>query len=282
MVSKAQQIARARLAQKMCYDRKIVTYPPTGCISQALSRYKNPCVAFSGGKASLVVLHMVLQYKSNIPVVFNDTGVEHPKTLEYINKIADDWGLNLIITKPKMTFWQVVEKYGFPGLRGSKFEKADPSRGKKNKQHPKCCDILKRDPMVEAIDKYGFDLAFEGIQAAESRMRFLWVAERGQFSYNKHWHITKCYPIAFWTSEDVMKYIQKYRLPLNPIYKMGFDRTGCLPCTANIKWKQQLARANPKLLNLILEKMGAPGLLKWLELSGTRGVGGSTPCSSTA
>jgi 3'-phosphoadenosine 5'-phosphosulfate sulfotransferase (PAPS reductase)/FAD synthetase len=282
MVSPAQQRARADLALKMCDDAGIVTWSPDACVSYALRKYKNPCVCFSGGKASLAVLHMVKRCKGDVPVVFNDTGVEHPATVEYVKQIADLWHLDLIITKPDMTFWEIVDRYGFPGIRASKKEKADPSRGKKNRQHPKCCDILKRDPMVKIIRKYGFDLAFLGIQACESRNRFLWIAQRGQFSYNKHWGITKCYPIAFWTDQDLMDYIKRYNLPLNPVYKMGFDRTGCLPCTANLKWREQLARANPKLLNYILQKKGTPGLLKWLELKGSGPRDGEPKCTSYA
>jgi len=91
---------------------------------------------------------------------------------------------------------------------------------------------------------------------------------------------TKCHPIAFWTDEDVANYIKKHGLPVNPIYKMGFERTGCLPCTTNIKWREQLARANPNLLNYILKKRGTPGLLEYLELT-TPGDGYS-PCRNLA
>lgn len=45
--------------------------------------------AFSGGKDSLVVLHLALQVEPNLPVVFFDSGLEFPETHDYLNLIAD-------------------------------------------------------------------------------------------------------------------------------------------------------------------------------------------------
>lgn len=52
-------------------------------------------LAFSGGKDSLVALHLTLQIEPNIPVVFFDSGLEYPETYTYITALADTWNLNL-------------------------------------------------------------------------------------------------------------------------------------------------------------------------------------------
>ena len=52
-------------------------------------------LAFSGGKDSLVALHLTLQVEPNIPVVFFDSGLEYPETYSYITALADSWNLNL-------------------------------------------------------------------------------------------------------------------------------------------------------------------------------------------
>lgn len=46
-------------------------------------------LAFSGGKDSLVCLHLALQAEPNLPVVFFDSGLEYPETLDYLDQIAE-------------------------------------------------------------------------------------------------------------------------------------------------------------------------------------------------
>jgi phosphoadenosine phosphosulfate reductase len=49
-------------------------------------------VAFSGGKDSLVVLHLALQADPSVPVAFFDSGLEFPETYDFIGQLARDWG----------------------------------------------------------------------------------------------------------------------------------------------------------------------------------------------
>lgn len=66
-------------------------------------------VSFSGGKDSTVLLDLVRQDYPNVPAVFVDTGLEYPEIRQFI-KIFD----NVEWLKPKMTFKQVIKKYGYP------------------------------------------------------------------------------------------------------------------------------------------------------------------------
>lgn len=68
-------------------------------------------LSFSGGKDSTVLGHIireVCRYK-NIPFVFVDVPTQYPELKEFA-KTFD----NLVILKPKISFAQVCEKYGFP------------------------------------------------------------------------------------------------------------------------------------------------------------------------
>jgi hypothetical protein len=71
---------------------------------------KNGCyVSFSGGKDSTVLLHIVRELYPNIEAVFVDTGLEYPQLRSFV-KTFD----NVIWLKPKMTFVEVIKKYGYP------------------------------------------------------------------------------------------------------------------------------------------------------------------------
>ena len=68
-------------------------------------------VSFSGGKDSTVLLDIVrnkMGYKE-IPAVFVDVPTQYPELKEFAKKFD-----NVEILKPKISFMQVCEQYGFP------------------------------------------------------------------------------------------------------------------------------------------------------------------------
>ena len=66
-------------------------------------------VAFSGGKDSTVLLHLVRRMYPEVPAVFTDTGLEFPEIRAFVKTVDNvEW------LKPKMNFRDVLVKYGFP------------------------------------------------------------------------------------------------------------------------------------------------------------------------
>ena len=68
-------------------------------------------LSFSGGKDSTVLGHIireVCRYK-NIPFVFVDVPTQYPELKQFAQTFD-----NLVILKPKISFAEVCEKYGFP------------------------------------------------------------------------------------------------------------------------------------------------------------------------
>lgn len=204
----------------------------------------NVAVAFSGGKDSEVVLWLCLQVNPNVPVVFNNTGVEYPETIKLVSTIAESWNLNIIITHPEKTFWQCVEQYGFP---------QQTKRGglKYKNNRPYCCYYLKEKPMLKAIRANGWLGYFTGETASESYNRMIWAKKKGTCIHLKKEGVCKIKPILWWTEDEVWNFINKNALPVNEVYSKGSVRTGCMPCTAYKAWEERMQRVTPKMYEIV-------------------------------
>jgi len=200
-------------------------------IEAVLSKHKYPVVAFSGGKDSTVVLDLVRKIDSDVPAVFCNTGVEAKTTYEYIKRVD-----NVINLKPRKTYWQCVDEYGFPEMKGKSTQRVNA-----------CCEWLKDKPMKEFIKKENVDLVFTGITMGESRQRMMFLKHYGEYMYVKSWKVWKCHPISTWTEKDVWDYIKSNNLDYNKGYDKDMVRCGCQPCTAYCSWSKRLPKENWKM-----------------------------------
>lgn len=65
-------------------------------------------VSFSGGKDSTVLVNLVHRLFPQVPLVFANTGLEYPE----IQALAKKMGAEFV--RPKMSFSEVISKYGYP------------------------------------------------------------------------------------------------------------------------------------------------------------------------
>jgi len=209
-------------------------------------------VAFSGGKDSTVLLHLVRSLYPDAVAVFSNTTNEFVEILEFIRKIP-----NIITVHPKMTFNETVKKFGFPlvskkvarmitDLRENKpttFNTRNlyltgfnskgvytPSFKLAAKWHSlidvkfditsKCCDILKKEPLHRFEKESGL-FPIIGTQANEGGYRkSSWVKE-GCNIINKGTNMSR--PLSIWVETDIWEYIARYSLPYSEIYDDVID-----------------------------------------------------------
>jgi len=248
---------------------KVLESQAMDIIEEALEIAEKPCVAWSGGKDSTVVLYLVRQLKPDVIVVWNNTTNEFPETIRFVRSLAKEWNLNFHEIRPTMTFWEVMDKYGFPKPR---FPGGTP----------KCCEYLKEKPSVDFYLKEGIDVIFDGLTTWESKVRRATLFSRGPIRVVKNIGrrnlkktIIKASPIWNWRPEEVWAYIEKEGIPVNPAYKKyGIPRVGCMVCTAYVGWQRQLRSINPRLYEYVVKKMREKGekvnvesgLEDWMEV----------------
>lgn len=201
----------------------------------------NVAVAWSGGKDSTLVLWFVLQRFPDVPVIFNNTGIEYPETIAFVREITSAWSLNLFETKPIKTFWQCVDEYGFPGVKNNRA----------NHHSARCCYWLKEKQAIETYRRIGSKGVFTGITASENRQRQMRAITHGTCYQLKSELWRQIHPILYWTENEVRRFHTDNNIPLNAVYSKGCDRCGCSCCTAFLSWESQLQKMNPKLYAMV-------------------------------
>lgn len=223
-----------------------------GLISEWYAYWDNQCyVSFSGGKDSTVLADIAAKWCAiaGIPLdlVFVDTGLEYQEIKEHVRTFAQylrekyDIDVQLTVLRPKMTFAEVIAKYGYPMIgketasklsairRGAKWAEkyADPNYDSVYnvsrwirltevdfKVSDQCCYVMKKDPAKKYV-KECEKMPITGQMADESRMRTRnWIAH-GCNGFDMKAPISN--PMSFWMGQDVLAYIKKYDIPIAPV-----------------------------------------------------------------
>jgi len=217
----------------------------------------NTMIAWSGGKDSTVVLHLALKVDPNILVVFSNTTNEYPETLKYVRNLAKERNLNFIEIRPKKSFWQCMNEYGFPRMRWHRH----PERNTKLGGTPRCCYWLKHEPAARVIKEKNIEAVLRGLTIEESWVRRQSILTRSMMKVvktNVPYPVVYCDPIAFWREDEIWEYIENSKIPYNPAYEFT-DRIGCRVCTGFKTWEQELIKYSPTLYNLVMKKMKEQG-----------------------
>ncbi len=274
-------------------------------------------LSISGGKDSRVLDDLERRFvKSGIPRVFINTGLEYRSVRECGTKYAD------VVLRPEKNFREVLTEYGYPviskevaqtiteariGLKNGKnqkriemlngtLKKKDGTKSIFNIPHykflldapfrisHKCCDVMKKKP-AKKYEKETGRVPILATMAEESRLRLQkWLLHGCNAFDMKRPQST---PMAFWTENDVLEYIFKYKIDYAECYgdivpqvdesqiegqmnlydithnyegcrfcTTGCKRTGCIFCLFGIRQTPnkilQLEKQDKKLADYVL------------------------------
>jgi 3'-phosphoadenosine 5'-phosphosulfate sulfotransferase (PAPS reductase)/FAD synthetase len=273
-------------------------------IAHALQQLEQPSVAFSAGKDSTVLLHLVRQVRPDVLTIYGNTTIEFPECVKFARWLRDEWQLNYHEARPEVTFWWIVREYGWP-LMGKTFGVGGVAHKSSREQFfddleargelegdyaiqaqvpisSACCTFLKERPSRKLQKKLGVDGVFLGIMASESRQRMFNFLEYGEWYYPKSQKVWKCHPLAIWTDEDVWAYIHRYDVPYAKLYDMGYHdevsgewihhkRNGCMFCGMDLRFPYNhlsiMRRTHPKAWDVLMRKRGLGKVLLQLRLA---------------
>ncbi|MFC9232917.1 sulfate adenylyltransferase subunit CysD [Streptomyces decoyicus] len=186
---------------------------------EVAGEFERPVILFSGGKDSIVMLHLALKAFAPAAVPFSllhvDTGHNFPEVLDYRDRAVERHGLRLHVASVQ----DFID-------RGELRERPDGTR-----------NPLQTVPLLDAIEKGRFDAVFGGGRRDEEKARAkervfslrdefggwdprrqrpeLWQLYNGKHSPGEH---VRVFPLSNWTELDVWQYIAREKIELPAIY----------------------------------------------------------------
>ncbi len=202
---------------------------------EVAAEFERPVLLFSGGKDSVVVLHLALKAfypcKLPFPVMHIDTGHNFAEVIEFRDRTVEAVGARLVVAsvQDSIDTGRVVEQTG--------------ARASRNQ--------LQTTTLLDAMEENGFDAAFGGARRDEEKARAkervysfrdefgqwdpkaqrpeLWSLYNGRHRRGEH---IRVFPISNWTELDIWQYVKTERIDLPSIYfaheRRVFERDGML------------------------------------------------------
>jgi len=188
---------------------------------EVVAECERPVMLYSIGKDSAVMLHLAAKAfypsKPPFPLLHVDTTWKFRAMYEMRERMAKELGFELLVHKNPDAVAQNIN----PFTHGSATH----------------TDVWKTEGLKQALDKYGFDVAFGGARRDEEKSR----AKERIFSFRtaQHrwdpksqrpelWNLynarkhkgesIRVFPISNWTELDIWQYIYLQNIPIVPLY----------------------------------------------------------------
>ncbi|MEV7965449.1 sulfate adenylyltransferase subunit CysD [Sphaerisporangium sp. NPDC088356] len=208
---------------------------------EVAAEFERPCLLFSGGKDSIVMLRIAEKAFWPAPIPFPlmhvDTGHNFSEVIEFRDRRAGELNARLVVASVQASIdaGRVVEETG--------------RRASRNR--------LQTTTLLDAIEEHEFDAVFGGARRDEEKARakervFSFRDDFGQWDpknqrpelwnlYNarirKGEHI-RVFPLSNWTELDIWDYIRREDIEIPSIYfahtRKVFERDGMLLADADV------------------------------------------------
>jgi sulfate adenylyltransferase subunit 2 len=202
-------------------------------IREVAAEMQRPALLFSGGKDSIVMLHLAVKAfapaRVPFPVMHVDTGLNFPEVLRFRDELVAKHGLRLVVASVQ----EAIDK----GL-----VRQEPNGSRNRIQTP---------VLLAEQEKQGFDAMFGGARRDEEKARakeriFSFRDEFGQWDPKNQrpelWSIyngrifpgesVRVFPISNWTELDIWNYIEQEGIDVPALYYAAerevVDRGGML------------------------------------------------------
>ena len=188
-------------------------------IREVVAEFERPVLLFSGGKDSVLVLHLAAKAfwpgRVPFPLLHVDTGHNFPEVIAFRDETVERLGLRLEVAR--------VQDYIDDGRLA---ERADGTR-----------NPLQTLPLLDAIAAGRHDAVFGGARRDEDKARAkerilslrdefgqwdprnqrpeLWNLYNGRHTVGQH---VRAFPISNWTELNVWRYIEREQIALPPLY----------------------------------------------------------------
>jgi phosphoadenosine phosphosulfate reductase len=196
-------------------NERFETADPSEVLRWALedSGLERVAIASAFQAEGTVVIHLATRIRSDVPILFLETGFQFAETLAFKQRLTELLGLNVVDLVGEYSNERQEAEFG-PRL----YER-DPEL---------CCEINKVRPMFEALR--GLDAWITSVRRDSSPTRAdTPIVDRYELEPGRE--ILKVNPMATWTRPQVWRYLKDHDLPHNPLYDLGYASIGCAPCT---------------------------------------------------
>ncbi len=188
-------------------NQQLEALTPSARVEFALSHLPGAHILSSSfGIQAAVMLHLVTQVKSDIPVVLTDTGYLFPETYRFIDELTERLQLNLKVYRAELS----------PAWQEARFGKLwETAEGLKQYNH-----FNKVEPMQRALKDLSASSWFAGLRRSQSSTRTdtpIVGIQRG---------VVKINPIVEWSNKDIHYYLKDHNLPYHPLWDQGYVSMG--------------------------------------------------------
>ncbi len=232
---------------------------PTAVTDKNIAEFLNErrfTVLFSGGKDSLATLLWVLnnvQHNDWNILYIEVTGNTHPLCIEYVKNTCRSLGVynKLVIAKRNdLDFFECLRRWGVPIIGKYRW----------------CMYQFK----LKLMKAYSHLTVVTGVRRSDSHIRRK-ILPIGFFKITKNVSVN---PIYNWNKKQVLAYIRKHGLELNPCYKIYGHSGSCMFCPYHNKRQIILTLQDPEWREKILSSLAAgkgpisrEKYLKWMKYS---------------